>query len=584
MNRPFSSLLALCFALVLCFQLTPGQQTASNTSDKEAKATELREKAYGLLASLADQIGTLQSPENRARLGSNIAGSLWPHDEKRARALFKLVEEDIKLGLQVEKTAPHSQHTFQVFFKLRDNTAERMAQHDPELALEFVRDTVSFVNEYARLPNGEISPAIARQEHELESRLAKKLSTVNPEVAIKLARQSLANGLSKDLLPVLRRSSKDKAQALAFYKEIVSKLRDADFDDWQTFDFAITLAQSYTPPTTDDSAFRELIHIFITKSSDLGCTRQPLEDDHQASFCAQIGTLLPLMEKFYPVEARRLKEWKSEDEGYGFDRYREYSELNEIAEQGTIDEVLSLTSKYPDMEGSIRLRAMLMAESDGDTERAEKIAGSYSGDPEIRRSMDARIMYYKEVSANIAERWAETQKQAERLPLRIQVTLLTNLAHQMTSRDKKASLKVLANVSNLIDLLPPGGEQTVRQIELATVYCLAGSDQGFVIMEGLLPKLNELIAASAKLDNYDTRYLRDGEWNMTAEGAVGNILTVLANNAGAFAFFDFDRAVTLAAQFDRSEIRMMAQLKLAQGILGGRPKRIPNSNGMIIER
>ena len=510
MNRPFSSLLALCAALALCFQLTPGQQTLSNTKDNDSKAAALREKAYGLLTSLADQLGTLQSVENRARIGSNIAGSLWTHDEKRARALFKLVEEDIKLGLQVDKKAPHSQHTFQVFFKLRDNTAERMAHHDPELALAFVRDTATFVNEYARRPDGEISPAIARQEHELESRLAKKLSTVNPEVAIKLARQSLANGFSKDLLPVLRRSGKDKSQALALYKEIVSKLRDADFDDWQTFDFAIALVQSYTPPTADESVFRELIHVFIIKSGDLGCTKQPLQDDHLASFCAQIGTLLPLIEKFYPVEARRLKEWKPDDEGYGLDLYKGYAELNALSEDGTVDEVLSLTSKYPDMEGNIRLRAMLMAETNGDMERAAKIASTYSGDPEIQATMEARIMYYKEISETAAERWVETQKQVEKLPLQMQVTMLTNLAQEMAPRDRKGSLKVLAHVGNLIDMLPPGGEQTVRQIELATVYCLAGSDQGFAIMEGLLPKLNELIAASAKLDNYDTRYLRDG--------------------------------------------------------------------------
>lgn len=48
--------------------------------------------------------------------------------------------------------------------------------------------------------------------------------------------------------------------------------------------------------------------------------------------------------------------------------------------------------------------------------------------------------------------------------------------------------------------------------------------------------------------------------------------TRLANNAPYFAWCDFDRAVNAAAQFDRNEIRMMAQLKLAQGILDGRPR------------
>ena len=584
MNRPFSSLLAVCATLLLCFQLTHGQQTSPKTSDNDAKAA-LREKAYNLLSSLADQIGTLQSVENRARIGSNIAGSLWTHDEKRARALFKLVEEDIKLGLHVEKTAPHSQHTFQVFFNLRDNTAERMAQHDPELALAFVRDTVSFVNEYARMPDGEIAPGIARQEHELELRLARKISATNSEVAMKFARQSLANGFSKDLLPVLRRSGKDKAQTLRLYKEIVTKLRDANFEDWETLDFALILAQSYTPPTADAATFRELIHIIITKATAIGCAKQPLPDyDQKASLCGQIGALYPAMERFYPVEARRLAEWKPQNDEFTYERDPGHVELDELVESGTVEEVLSLTSKYPQLEGNIRMRAMWMAESAGDVEQAEQIARNFNGDPNIRRVMDERITYYQKLSTNAEEQWVETLRHVEKVPLQLQVTVLTNLAHSIASRDRKTSLKGLAYVSNLIDTMPPGREQTVKQIELAAVYCLANSDRGFAIMESLVPKLNELIAASARLDGYDARYLRDGEWNMTAEGAVGDILTVLANNAGPFAWYDFDRAVTLTAQFERSEIRMMAQLKLAQGILAGSPKRIPSANGMVIQR
>ena len=96
-------------------------------------------------------------------------------------------------------------------------------------------------------------------------------------------------------------------------------------------------------------------------------------------------------------------------------------------------------------------------------------------------------------------------------------------------------------------------------------------------MESLLPKLNELVDAAVKLDGYETRYIRDGEWNMSANGNVGQLLTTLSQNAGHFAWCDFDRAVSMAAQFDRSEIRLMAQVKLAQAILAGPPKleRVP---------
>ena len=99
------------------------------------------------------------------------------------------------------------------------------------------------------------------------------------------------------------------------------------------------------------------------------------------------------------------------------------------------------------------------------------------------------------------------------------------------------------------------------------------------MMESLIPKLNELVTSASKLDGYDTSYMRAGEWNMTAEGDLGSILTQLAQRAGYFAWCDFDRAVSMAGQFERPEIRMMAQLKLAQGILAGPPKRLPLEGG-----
>jgi hypothetical protein len=61
---------------------------------------------------------------------------------------------------------------------------------------------------------------------------------------------------------------------------------------------------------------------------------------------------------------------------------------------------------------------------------------------------------------------------------------------------------------------------------------------------------------------------------MTGKGTVGSMLTQLSESAGFFAWCDFDRAVSLTTQFERGEIRMMAQLKLAQGILAGPPRHL----------
>jgi hypothetical protein len=143
--------------------------------------------------------------------------------------------------------------------------------------------------------------------------------------------------------------------------------------------------------------------------------------------------------------------------------------------------------------------------------------------------------------------------------------------------DPKAGLKFVDQAGEVANTLKPGKDQTIARLVIAMTYCQLKSDRGFTIMESLVPKLNELVDIAVKLDGYDTSYLRDGEWNMSANGSVGEILTRLSERAGDFAWSDFDRAVNLASQFERPEIRLMAYLKLAQGILAGPPKPLPAS-------
>jgi hypothetical protein len=167
------------------------------------------------------------------------------------------------------------------------------------------------------------------------------------------------------------------------------------------------------------------------------------------------------------------------------------------------------------------------------------------------------------------------EKDIEQRPSTARVDLLLQVANYFSLHDPKTAIRVLGRARDMLDTLKPGKEHTRMRLGVAIVYCAAKSDQGFAMMEAMIPQFNELIAAGAKLDGFDTRYLRDGEWNMTAEGDVGYLLTLLARFGAYFAWHDFDRAMSLAAQFERGEIRMMAQLKLAQGILAGRPKRLP---------
>ncbi|HEY2964632.1 MAG TPA: hypothetical protein VGJ37_19600 [Pyrinomonadaceae bacterium] len=572
MNRPLASVVALLLAILLCFPVANGQQNNSTAETQSANAA-LREKAFKLLESLADQLGTLQSAENRARMGSNIAESLWTRDETRARQLFKLVEDDIKLGLQqLHEDDPRAKHTFEVFLKLRDDNVHRIAKHDPELALAFLKETFLFVKEVASDPDGSISPGIVENEHALELRLAKSIGPRNADVAVQLARQSLERGLSDDLLLLLSRlNKKNRDQAQTLYNDIVRRLDDADFNQYYpTVHFAQQLAGLFTPPAVDESTYKELANVFFRKAFAAGCERPKTEENEErTSLCVYIGAVLPLLAKYSPAQARRLGHWAPEN-GYTPDWITPaYAELNDLVENGTIDEILELVSKYPQLQRQIYARAMARAEADGDLERFRKITSGMTV-PERPGSMEDRTEDLSE--AKLDEQIAAMQ--TANLTPRQQAEGLLRVASYLAPRNRKLALKLLDRVGATVNTFPPGESQTVFQIAMASVYCFAKDDGGFGIMESLMPKLNELIASAAKLDGYDTRYLRDDEWNMTAGGSIGNILTFMAHNAGYFAWYDFDRAVTLSGQFERSEIRMMAQLKLAQGILAGPPKTL----------
>jgi len=515
------------FAVVFSSTHAQTQQDDNNAA--------LRDKAFSLLESVAGQLNTLQSGENRARLGANIVDSLWKHDEKRARALLFLVQEDINAGLDVKKKLDQTdEHTFMVFSKLRVDTAERVAKYDGEAALAFFQAT-------APRSDKPLPEFLLHNERELELRLARQVAAINPDAALKVARKSLDQGFSSDVVALLTQlNSKHKEQALVLYKEIVQKIRDADLvSNWEARTFVETLAQSFKPPAADAATFRELVALLTSTALAHGCANKLNDLDERVDFCQWVTALVPRMQTFDP-RAAKLKHWTEDDQP-------------EEQSGSTFD----LTEVVQDITPDDEARRLMLAQRDF----YEKL-----------RALDDGTLAEIEASINAIE---DAEKR---------FGVLTELYRQYGGNNPKAALKLLSQASEIVDTMRPGQQQTRSQIRLAMMYCLEKNDRGLSIMESLLPKLNELVDVAAKLDGYDTRYLRDGEWNMSANGAVGELLTVLAQNAGYFAWCDFDRAVSLAGRFDRTEIRLMAQVKLAQGILAGPPKRVQQQSQPFFPR
>ena len=534
-----------------------------------AQAQE-REKAIELLQSLATQLGTLQSPENRARIGANIADSLWTHDEKRARALFISIEDDINWGLKIrENRTARDDNAGATFMKLRTDTVTRISKHDAELALDFLRATA---------PTDENpAPSVVQRERDMEVKLATQIVATNPDLAFEVGRESLSRGISDDLLILLKQlHKKHREHGVTLYKETIRKLRDFDFFRHRRLvDFARSLAEYLTPPVADESAFRDLMNVFTTAASANQCDK-PQFIDEVNYFCEQLRIFLPQMQKAAPLQASQLKPLANDNKPQPWQVVNShYAELQLALNSGDLDDVLELAQKYPEMKATVYSQAVRQAQDNGDIERARKIANDFDGDPEVRQQLLSQLKLDEDSSTVTDEDLAQVQTQVNAMTrAEDRIRLLATFANSIGGKNRAAALKLLDQAAGMLDTLKPGQSQVLNQFGLSLLYCAQKSDRGLVIMESLVPKLNELIDAAAKLDGFDTHYMRDGEWNMSANGRLGEMLNYLSQNASYYAWCDFDRAVSLAARFERSEIRMMAQVKLAQGILAGTPRRL----------
>ena len=552
---------SLLFLLLIAVALIPVTTFSQQLNDKRGEEA-VRQKAYKLLESLAEQIGSLQSGENRARMGSNIAMSLWPHNEAKAREMFATVTKEIKAGLQRDDKDHNRYLARPNFIKLREDTALRIGMFDPEWALRFLEET---------------KPIDVRISDDVQSELNLQLAVLfvrkNPDLALKLGRETLQHGVSPFQLGLIYElTKKSRPHASALLAEIVKiapnqNIRHA-MDREQIY---FKLARLVEPYLGHDPAFRDLMNYFTELALQSGCDNKKLPDTDTMAFCYRLGLVVPLMEKVDPRRVAPLKHL-ARTGGFPYEWEPPLTEYDDVYQNGSVEDLIALIPRYPHFRNfgqGLVIRELIEA---GDFERARKFVNEFNWAPVSKQEVlkeldDAQRIVNEDTSAKILKEAEGLRDESETFHQ------LFRVATQIGTKNPQTTVKLLDRASELLEKIPPQRWKMQYQIGITVRYCQVKSDRCFTMAEPIIRKMNELVSAATKLDGFDNSYLRNGEWNMTAEGGVGSLLTGLAQNAAYFALYDFDRAVTLSSLFERREIRMMAQLKLAQGVLEERPKK-----------
>jgi len=530
---------------------------------------ETEKKALDLVEALSEQVLNLHSSANRIRAESEVADLLWVRDEKRSRTLFTAAVTQLTSQIsELDYSDPEVYNEMQRISSSRQELVLRIAPHDADLAISALQLTRLQTDNRSRYGGN----WTANSEANLEMMLANVIAAKDPAAALKLARTSLSRGVSWNViafLPTLYQKDAKSAQIL--YKEIVGRIKDDNVTrNAELANNAWTLLVSFEPPKADEDTYRDLLTSMLGYI--LTSNRQTAPGMNVAqNMYYQIERIMPLVDKYAPARSAELREWSQGVEHTLDPSAKMYQEMRRISEKGTVDDMLALASKYPpEFQNLLYQNAAWKAVSGGDTARAKEIADKIA-DPVQRRQVTDQIDNQAARAAEGDNKVVEAHRLAEKantVNRKLEILLQTANTIVNSGGDKKSALDLLNEAKAIVASTPQSAAELTAQLRLAQAYMRLDTDQAFAILQPVVVRLNELVAAAVVLDGIDFHYLKDGEWIMPGANNLGNMVGSLDQIIASLGRIDFDRARTLADQIGRPEMRVLMEIDLVQTALG----------------
>jgi hypothetical protein len=539
-----------------------GQGDVQTTAEQQKAQQELERKAVALLDEIIADAKTFKTPENRVLIRVAVADLLWPRNEARARALYKEAATTFTEVLSAESDAAASDIPFMDNpAELRRSLIQSIARHDPQWARELLRAT---------RPATAAQPARGlairpESELQLEQSIASQIAASDPKQALELAEQTLAKGVSYELLnTVSLLMKKDREAATRLAGKIVTKLQTENLaTNEQAMQTAFSLltmltktpesAQSKTsatnPPILTQQELRDLTEMIV-----VGALNSTSNNSYKV---IMLRPLLPEIEKYAParitqVRSRLAEAVKREERNGGMS-----AELQEIMQDGTVEAILEAAPKAPEiMRNHIYLRAALKAMEQGDADRARQIIEDNASDPAQRKYMMADIERLIMMKAAAEGNMELTRQMLSHLRTNEErVMALTQLATVAADKgDKKAALALLDESRSMVSSRAKNFSQLGAQLQVARGYARLDPARSLLILEPVIDQLNELIGAGALLGGFfSEQFVKDDEiqlhvMNSVTSGFAGEF----ARELKALAVADFDRTKAAADRFQRS--------------------------------
>src|SRR5262249_1870311 len=338
------------------------------------------------------------------------------------------------------------------------------------------------------------------------------------------------NGVSWNVISFLPQLyGKDQKAGQDLFQDMAAKIKSENMTrSPELANNVWNLLNTFQPPQADEDTYRDLFTTVIGYVLTAGRQTQTGMSMAQ-NFYHQLDRIAPLVEKYAPARTPELREWSRAVEKTLDPQVKMYQDLNKVSQNGTVDEMLALASKYPpEFRTLLYQNAAWKAITAGDTARAKEIAEMIS-DPVQRRQVLDQLDNQAARAAEGSNKLIEARRLVDKtknLTQKIQIIMQT--ANALAAEgDKKSALEMLNEARNILASSPQSASQSNGQVRVAQAYLRLDPEQTFAMLQPLIAKLNELVAAAAVLDGIDFQYLKDGEWVMPGVNNLGNVVNSL---------------------------------------------------------
>ncbi|HET8677239.1 MAG TPA: hypothetical protein VFO63_15695 [Blastocatellia bacterium] len=605
-----SSMLLLLISLSATAQSPPDDK---DKKDREAaeKKESVEKKVLALVDETVKEIASLRLADNRIRMFALAGDVLWEKDEKRARVLFKQamsgfadIPEPAAPGSSDHLAITQNMSLMQYRAQLRQEVVQMIARRDAKLARDFLRET-------KRAP---MNPGGYDEELQWELSLASQIATTEPKQALQIAEESLEKGLSHELIGLyFKLKPKEGEAAEKLLSGIMKMLKSTDLaEDPMSAGFAFALLQAaFHPesqgsneaesrtaaktakPVMDERSLRELIDMLtlaaLREKSDSQDSEDDYEDEEYPMLLMQLQAVMGDLEKYAPARAAALKKKMSDLKIRIRPENKALQELEEVVGSGDVETLVKAAAKTPEeFRDQVYQHAAMKALEEGDTDRARQIINEHI--PEPRR---ATLLVDVEQRSVLREaergKLGEAKTLLSHVPPEGRAALLVQAAAAVIGKgDNKVVIELLEEARSLFGAQAANSIELQTLLEIARTYAKVEPVRSFEIIESVVDQFNTLIAAAAILDGFEYwRYFREGELMAQAGGVMLSLVFQCAKDATELARMDFDRAKAVADRFQRAEVRLIARLYVAQGVLSAKlaaPAAIQQRSSFVFMR